>query len=163
MSEEPMMDGSLFGGDQACFGCGTTHPIGFRLRFAKQGEDSVVTELVPGSQYQGPPGIMHGGLVMTLADEVAAWTLVGQLGRFGFTTRVEGALRKAVRVGHPVEATGTLQGKPGRVADVAVAIRQDDALCFEGKFRFALLGKDAAEKLLGGPLPDAWAKMARKQ
>ena len=63
------MDGHLFGEDQACFGCGPKHPFGFHLKFEREG-DQILTRFLPGPQYQGPPGIMHGGLVMTLADEV---------------------------------------------------------------------------------------------
>ena len=65
------LDGHLFGADQPCFGCGPNHPWGFHLAFERDGE-AVVTRFVPGDRYQGPPGIMHGGLVMTLADEVGA-------------------------------------------------------------------------------------------
>ena len=49
--------------------------------------------------YQGPPGIMHGGLVTALADEVGAWAIIALLGKFGFTGQVEAKLRGPVRVG----------------------------------------------------------------
>ena len=102
-----ILDGSIFGPGQPCFACSPDHPIGFRLAFEIE-EDRVVTRFTPGEQYQGPPGIMHGGLVMTLADEVAAWSCVALLGKFGFTARVEGRLSKAARVG--VEIVGRLAG-----------------------------------------------------
>ena len=38
-----------------------------------------MTTFTPDDRYQGPPGIMHGGLVTTLADEVAAWAIIGVL------------------------------------------------------------------------------------
>lgn len=79
-------DGSLWGEGQPCFGCGPDHPIGFQLQFERDG-DVVRTRFTPGERYQGPPGIMHGGLVMTLGDELASWTLIGMKRKFGFTGR----------------------------------------------------------------------------
>ncbi|MEM9067374.1 MAG: PaaI family thioesterase [Myxococcota bacterium] len=154
------LDGSLFGEGQPCFGCAPDHPIGFRLSFERQGEE-VVTHFTPGERYQGPPGIMHGGLVMTLADEIAAWTLVGLRERFGFTTKVEGRLKAAVRTGTPVVGRGRIAADKRRMFDIHVEISQGDALCFEGEFRFVVLDQKGAERLLGGPLPEAWKRFGR--
>ena len=74
-AESDELDGDIFGPESACFGCSPRHPIGFRLRFRRQGE-LVTTSFLPHADLAGPPGIMHGGLVTTLADEVAAWTVV---------------------------------------------------------------------------------------
>ena len=69
---------------RSCFGCSPTHPTGFRLEFDKEG-DVVTTRFVPKTEHQGPPGILHGGLVTTLADELAAWTIIAtRLTRSGF-------------------------------------------------------------------------------
>jgi acyl-coenzyme A thioesterase PaaI-like protein len=154
------LDGHLFGEDQPCFGCGPRHPIGFRLAFAKNG-DAISTEMTPEERFQGPPGIMHGGLVTTLADEVAAWAVIGLLGKFGFTAHLEAKLHKPVRIGRPVLAEGRLEGPATRLAKVRVTLRQDDALAFEGTFRFVILDEAGAEKLLGGPLPPAWRAFSR--
>ena len=139
------LDGGLFGAAQPCFGCGPQHPIGFRLSFVREGED-VVTRFVPGEQYQGPPGIMHGGLVMTLADEVGAWAIVAGKERFGFTVRVDGQLRRAVRIGREVEGRARITKDLRRLVDVAVEVRQDDETCFSGSLRFAVLDEEGAAR-----------------
>jgi len=95
------VDGSIFGEGQPCFGCAPDHPIGFRLAFERDGDD-VVTRFVPSERYQGPPTIMHGGLVATLADEIGAWALVLLLKRFGFTAEMHCKLRQPIRVGKAV-------------------------------------------------------------
>jgi acyl-coenzyme A thioesterase PaaI-like protein len=69
------LDGTLFGPEQPCFGCGPVHSSGFRLRFVEDG-DEVVTRFLPDDRYQGPPGLMHGGLVFTIADELAARVII---------------------------------------------------------------------------------------
>jgi acyl-coenzyme A thioesterase PaaI-like protein len=156
---EPL-DGHLFGPGQPCFGCGPDHPFGFRLAFARDG-DTVVTRFTPDARYQGPPGIMHGGLVTTLADEVAAWTLIGLLGRFGFTATVQGTLHRPVRVGLEVVGRGRLVKDTRRVVRVGVELAQDEARCFAGELAFVLLDRAGAERLLGGPVPEAWTRFCR--
>src|SRR5690349_18693415 len=95
------LDGRLFGAGQSCFGCAPDHPHGFRLAFERVG-DEVTTTFMPLATHQGPPGIMHGGLVGTLADEVAAWAVIALLSKFGFTGSFAGKLVKPVRIGKPV-------------------------------------------------------------
>jgi acyl-coenzyme A thioesterase PaaI-like protein len=158
MSER--LDGSIFGPAQPCFGCAPDHAIGFRLAFTREG-DEVVTRMTPGEQYQGPPGIMHGGLVATLADEVAAWACIAALGKFGFTVSFTARLQQAVRIGREVEARARISKAGSRFVDVDAKVSQDDQPCFTGAFHFLLLGKSEAEKMLGRPLRDDWASFAR--
>lgn len=158
--EELPLDPELFGKEQPCFGCSPSHPAGFHLTFARRG-DEVITRFTPGDRYQGPPGVMHGGLVMTLGDEIAAWTVVGQKGRFGFTVAVEARLSKAVRIGVEIEGRGRIDSETGRFTKIAVELLQAGVVCFKGTFTFALLEVSAAERLLGAPLPEAWKKLAR--
>jgi acyl-coenzyme A thioesterase PaaI-like protein len=79
--ERETLDGALFGDDQPCFGCSPQHPVGFRLRFERLEGEAVSTCFTPTADHQGPPGIMHGGLVTTLADELAAWVIIAVLGK----------------------------------------------------------------------------------
>lgn len=161
MTDE-LHDGATFGPGQPCFGCAPDHPVGFRLRFAREG-DEVVTRFTPGEQYQGPPTIMHGGLVATLADEIGAWALILLLERFGFTAEMHCKLRKPIRIGEEVEGRARIAKSGSRVVNVAVELRQNDAKAYEGDLRFVLLDEKGAERLLGGPLPEAWRRFARRE
>ena len=155
-----VLDGSLFGEGQPCFGCAPDHPIGFRLAFERDGDDAL-TRFTPGVRYQGPPGIMHGGLVATLADEVAAWTLVVLLSRFGFTAKMACKLHAPVRIGQEVEGRGRIARPGSRVVGVEVELHQGGQRAYSSTFDFALLDEKAAERLLAQPLPEAWKKLAR--
>lgn len=156
----PTLDGHLFGAGQPCFGCGPDHPFGFRLRFARDGDD-IVTHFTPDARYQGPPGIMHGGLVSTLADEVGAWALIGLLERFGFTAAFDARLLGPVRIDVPVEARSRIVKDGRRLVDVAVTIRQSDAEVYRSSLRFAVLDRKGAEKMLGRALPEEWLRYCR--
>ena len=159
MSER--FDGTMFGPGQPCFGCSPDHAIGFRLAFTREGDD-VVTRMTPGEQYQGPPGIMHGGLVATLADEVGAWACIVFLGKFGFTVSFSARLTQAVRIGKETVARARILKASSRFVDVEVQVSQDAKACFTSEFRFLLLDETGAEKMLGRPLPDAWKTYARR-
>ena len=154
------LDGTLFGPDQPCFGCGPDHPYGFRLKFEHDGE-GILAHFTPGERYQGPPGIMHGGLVATVADETAAWALIAKTGKFGFTTSFECKLHRAVRIGAEAEARAHLARESSRIVKSEVRISQGGELCFSGLFTFVVLDRHSAEKLLGGPMPEAWLRFCR--
>ncbi len=149
-----------FGAEQPCFGCAPEHPIGFRLEPYLEGEE-VCVDFTPGERFQGPPGLMHGGLVMTLADELGAWVVLGLKQRFGFTAAVEARLLQPVRIGVPVHGRGRLVADTHRIVKMTITLAQEGADAFRGTFTFALLDQAAAEKLLGGPLPETWVRFAR--
>jgi len=156
----PDLDGHIFGPGQPCFGCGPDHPIGFHLRFREEAGE-IVTTFTPSENYQGPPGIMHGGLVSTLADELAAWVVIGQLGKFGFTAQMSCKFSKPVRIGVELEGRAKTTRETSRIVQVEAKISQAGEACFSGDFTFVLLDRDSAEKMLGRALPEAWAKFAR--
>jgi uncharacterized protein (TIGR00369 family) len=153
------LDGSLFGEDQPCFGCALDHPIGFRLSFEREA-DGVITRFVPSDRYQGPPGVMHGGLVMALADEVGAWAVIAKTGKFGFTATIDGKLKKPIRIGMEVIGRGRLIRETRRVVTAAVTIEQGSEPAFEAELRFALLDEASAERLIGGPIPERWKRFS---
>jgi len=159
-ASEGTLDGHLFGAEQACFGCGPNHPFGFRLTFVEDG-DELVTRFLPEERYQGAPGIMHGGLVFTLADELAAWAVITRLGKFGFTARFGGKLSSPARMGLEVEGRARIVRSTTRTAEVEATLRQDGKDVFRGSFTFVILDYAAAGKLLGKPLPPEWARFAR--
>jgi acyl-coenzyme A thioesterase PaaI-like protein len=53
-----------------CFGCSRTNPRGLALRFVERGQ-TVCCETVVASEYQGAPGVVHGGIQAVLLDETS--------------------------------------------------------------------------------------------
>ena len=83
-----------------CFGCGRNNPIGLKLQFTKEG-DSIRTEYQPNRLFQGWPGLLHGGILQTLLDEVMS-NVAYATGQTCLTASVE------VRLRQPVPITETL-------------------------------------------------------
>lgn len=146
-------------GDQRCFGCGPNHEQGLRLRFVREGEE-VVTRYDPPRDREGPPGILHGGIQATLADELAAWTLIGLRGRMGFTTAIDVRLLRPARIGGELEGRGRILAERPGVAVVGTIFRQEGKTTLRGRITYALPSAEEAARVLGGPLPEAWRRFA---
>lgn len=61
-----------------CFGCGPANAHGLQLACFADG-DEVVASWSPEAHHQGPPEIMHGGLIGALLDCHGAWATVNHL------------------------------------------------------------------------------------
>jgi acyl-coenzyme A thioesterase PaaI-like protein len=149
-----------FGPESPCFGCSPTHPLGLHMRFAREG-DEITTRIVVPDGYQGPPGVVHGGIVMTIADELAAWTIIGLRERFGFTGAISSRLLRPVRPGVELFGRGRIVRDGSRVLKIEVVLSQEDQEAFRGEFTFVLLDEAGAEKLLGGPVAAQWKRFCR--
>lgn len=70
-----------------CFGCSRTNARGLRLRFWLS-EKSCFTRCTVPDDLCGWDGLVHGGIISALLDEVAAWTTIAHLARIGITREV---------------------------------------------------------------------------
>lgn len=160
MSEREPLDPLIFGEAQRCFGCGPRNEVGMQLRFFREG-DSVVTTFRPRPGWEGPPGIVHGGLQATLADELGAWTVVGLKGHFALTASLQLRYLRPARMADPIEGTGRIvSDEDGRVT-VRLGLEQGGRRLLGGTATYVTPTVSMAESLLGMPLPEAWIPLAR--
>ena len=54
-----------------CFGCGQKNPIGLKLMFKLDGK-MARAEFTPRDDFQGWPGVLHGGIIAMILDEAAS-------------------------------------------------------------------------------------------
>jgi acyl-coenzyme A thioesterase PaaI-like protein len=155
------IDPYTFGRDQRCFGCGPHHESGLRMKFDREGEE-VVTRFVPGSEYEGPPGVFHGGLQATLADELAAWTLIGLRERMGFTSAIDVRLFRPARVGVELVGRGKILAERDTLAVIGTIFRQEGKTTLRGRVTYSLPSADEAGRILGITLPDSWRRYASR-
>jgi len=87
-------------GDTMCFVCGEENPIGLKLKFAWEG-DRYRTEFIPGVEHQSYTGLMHGGLISTILDEVMGKLLFSR-GINTVTARLEVRFQRPVAIGEKV-------------------------------------------------------------
>lgn len=70
-----------------CFGCSRTNAYGLQLHFWLS-ERGCFTKCVVPDHLCGIDGLVHGGIIALLMDEVAQWTLIGRHGKFGMTREI---------------------------------------------------------------------------
>ncbi len=97
-----------------CFGCGGANPRGMRLAFDRDlARRRVVGRFRLGSEYQGGPGFIHGGIIATVLDEV-----MGKVSRFSDVRTVTAELTveylKPIRVDEEIIVEGFEGGREGR-------------------------------------------------
>jgi len=93
-----------------CFVCGLENPIGLKMHFYLSGHGEVTAEYTVPERYQGYPGIVHGGIVASILDEVMgrAHMLAGNPdnSRFMYTARMTIKYRQHVPIGEPLRIVG---------------------------------------------------------
>lgn len=107
-----------------CFVCGVTNPCGLHLKFIEVSPGEVICDCVIPEKFEGYPGIVHGGVVSAILDEVSGRTIMGEPEnpRFMFTAKMEVRFHKNVPVGRPLHAVGKVVKSRNRVATVAGSI-----------------------------------------
>jgi acyl-coenzyme A thioesterase PaaI-like protein len=68
MSQETFQE-NLFLDDRYCLCCGEKNPMGFKMKFRYEG-DKLLSEAVIPKEYQGFSGVVHGGILGALLDEM---------------------------------------------------------------------------------------------
>jgi|GEM_PF-393867 len=149
------LDPYTFGETQTCFGCGPHNPHGLQLKFEREGE-VVRTRFTLGAGYDGPPGILHGGLQAMVADEVAGWTLLGLKGRIGLTTSMQVRYIQSLRLGEEIVAEGRITSQGEGVATVTVWLTQGERKGCMVRASFAMADVAKMQEVLQGPLPPNW-------
>ncbi len=92
--------------DGYCFACGALNPCGLHLEFEETPE-GYRTELQTRREHTGYAGIVHGGLITTVLDELAArYTWVK--GRPCVTAKLQVRLKKPLIVGEKLVAYARL-------------------------------------------------------
>jgi uncharacterized protein (TIGR00369 family) len=124
--------------NQWCFGCGKENPIGLKLDFIEQ-DETYSTTFTAGPEHQGYDGIMHGGLVSTLLDEVMA-RYIHAKGLNAVTARLDIRFRQPTPIGQQLTAIAKIAGKRGNMYELVGEITlPDGTITAQGKATVAVL------------------------
>jgi len=92
---------------RSCFVCGESNPLGLNLRFFADVE-GVQTRFTPRAEHIGFKGVIHGGLLATVLDEVMVWACAVRTRRFAYCAELTVRYLKPVSPGVELTAIGTL-------------------------------------------------------
>jgi len=120
-----------------CFICGVENPIGLHLHFYETEPGVIETQYTAPDHFEGFPGVLHGGIVAAIIDEVSGRAYMGSdpaNPRFMFTGKLEIKYRKNVPIGKPLKIIGKVIENKGRIAKAWGGIydAETDELLAEG-------------------------------
>ena len=100
-----------------CFACGDVNEVGLHLQIRPM-PGGAWAEVTVAEHFQGWGGVVHGGIVATILDDVMSWSLT-ELDFWGMTTRLDVSFRKPMLTGRRVRAEGRLVEHRRRIVKTA--------------------------------------------
>ena len=105
---------------------GAGNPLAPRLAVSDSPDGRASGRVTLGKPYEGPPGVVHGGVVAALFDHMLA-RAVRAAGRGGMTAELTVTYRRPVRLGVPLLVTSKLGDADGRrTTALARIVAEDD-------------------------------------
>ncbi|HHY97489.1 MAG TPA: PaaI family thioesterase [Firmicutes bacterium] len=126
--------------DNMCFACGKDNPIGLKLRFEPDGEE-LVTRFMTRREFQGYPGILHGGIIGTILDDLMANLFIVR-GIHAVTASIDISFRVPIPIGEMITGRARIVDDSGRIAETEGELYLPDGkVAVRARGRFAKLGK----------------------
>ncbi len=130
-----------------CFGCGPRNPVGLKLDFAES-DDEVIAVWKPDTNYQGYNDVLHGGIIATLLDEVAAWFVYIKLETAGVTSELKVKYLKPAHLSKgDITAKASLVKRNGNIAYIKCRLYDGSGkLCSEADADFFVFPAEVATR-----------------
>lgn len=119
-----MAEGKLQPNSKMCFLCGLENPVGLKIRIYETEPGVVEAMYTAPEHFQGYPGVLHGGIIATIIDEISgrAWMGPEDNPRFMFTAKLSVTYRKNVPTEKPLRIVGKAVKTKGRSAEAWAGI-----------------------------------------
>ncbi len=109
-----------------CFACGRDNTEGLKLEFSyPENGDKALTTFTPAAKYQGWEDILHGGIIITLLDEVMAKAAVCK----GFqvvTGEITAKLKNPARIAETLRCEGRVDVVKKKVVYASGTVYKED-------------------------------------
>ncbi len=126
-------------GYKECFVCGKENPFGLKITFFKD-QKEVKAEFIPESKHQGFRGIVHGGILFSILDEIMGRTAIITKGVMTLTVEINIKYRKKAPTGKKIIFTAQMIKDLGRMIEAQAQARlEDGTLLTEARGRFIVL------------------------
>jgi uncharacterized protein (TIGR00369 family) len=104
---------------RSCFVCGEFNPHGLNMRFGTDGR-IVRATFTPQPEHIGFKGVVHGGILSTVLDEVMLWACAVQTKRFAFCAELNVRFIQPSRPGDETTVTAELiENRRGKIFHTA--------------------------------------------
>ena len=114
-------------GHPGCFVCGDRgeNPLTLGLSFVLE-DGTVRASFVPQKEHAGYPGIVHGGILVSLLDEASTWAASAAAQAFCVTRSLEVEFLRPARVGKTLEIRAWVAGREGRFLCVQATVEDSN-------------------------------------
>jgi uncharacterized protein (TIGR00369 family) len=136
-----------------CFGCSPINPSGLQLRFYSDGERVVTAKTFP-PHLVGWSDLVHGGVLVTMLDEVMAWTGIYLERKYILTRRMNVEFERPVHENETVQAHGRItsrektdSGDVYKVRVEAVILNARGEVCCQGECELRLFSPEEMREL----------------
>jgi uncharacterized protein (TIGR00369 family) len=124
-----------------CFVCGQANPIGLKIDFSYDEEGAAYATLALDQVVEGYPGVVHGGILSTLLDEVMAKAVINS-GKIAVTAKLSVSYRKALNSGQSVLIKGWITRAKSRTISTAASISDESGIYAEAEAVFVVPRQD---------------------
>jgi len=125
-----------------CFACGKENPVGLKLKVKWDGK-TVRTEFTPNKYHQGWSGIVHGGILTTLLDEVMGYAALFE-GICCVTAKMQARLRRPASIDEPLIVTGSVTKNVRKLIETQATITLKDG---------TIIAEATGTMFILGPMP----------
>lgn len=108
-----------------CFVCGRENPIGLHMHFYTDTDGCVYADYLPRDEHQSYPGVMHGGLITSMLDEIIGRTAIA-MNLWCMTAELKVRFKKPVPIGTMLKLKGEITKSTGRLLEGRGEIRLPD-------------------------------------
>lgn len=129
-----------------CFACGPKNDCGLGLKFKRAG-NKVTTSYTPSDHHQGFPGLLHGGIISSLLDEVMSRVSLLE-GKWTQTVKLEVRFRRPISTSQTVTAEARKVGEHRKLIKAeGIILLEDGSLAAEGRGMFAPVSNETLSKM----------------
>jgi uncharacterized protein (TIGR00369 family) len=123
------------------------NPIGLKAFFYQDEEGRVVAHFTGKEEHQGYPGVMHGGIVIALLDEIIGRVPIAY-DLWAVTAKLEVKFRRPVPLGQPLTLVGEMTHLRSRTLEGRGEIRlEDGTVAAEAEGVYIRLPQEEIERL----------------
>lgn len=142
----PLRDQGPDARSNRCFACGPANPHGLHLQIRQSDDGWWQARFVPQEYHCGWPGVMHGGLICTLLDEIVNYT-TGGTGLVTATARLSVDFHRPVPIGQEILVRGRAVRRTRQLVDAeGELLLPDGTVAARGKATLAVLTPEQQQR-----------------
>jgi uncharacterized protein (TIGR00369 family) len=134
----------------ACYVCGQQHPQGLRIRFFAGSDSRVHADFRPDGTHTGYDGVVHGGVISALLDELTGWSVSLKNNLLAYTAELSVRFMTPMPSDHLYFATADVTGGRGRYWEAEGSVSDREGRVYaKARGKYLLLSREQTVAMAG--------------